>query len=128
MRERIIDAVASAAGFAVMVALTALGILYIFTHLYQPTVGALGSVEFFGAAAILAAGVLARTAVLAVLVYWTRGRSAIEWCSPSACRSIADWLGSSWCFAGAGGRQQGMRVLGLGIALYGDHGQGVCHG
>lgn len=128
MRERIIDAVAYAVGFAVMVALTATGLLYILSHLPELWVLHLARVEFCLAVGALAAGVLARTIVLAVLVYWARGRRAIEWCSPSAYRSVAGWLGSSWCFAGAGGRQQGMRVLGLGIALYGDHGHEVCHG
>jgi hypothetical protein len=109
-----------------MVAATAQGTLYLFGHRYKPAAAGLGVTVICLAVGAVVAAILARTAVLAVLVYCMRGRDAIEWCSPSACRSFADWFGASWCFAG--GRQQGLRVLGLGIALCGDHGQEAPHG
>jgi len=69
------------------------------------------------------AAILVQTLVLLALVYATRGERAIEWCSPSECLSFESWCAYSWSFYGAGGRHEGFRLFGLGIALQGDHGQ-----
>lgn len=77
------------------------------------------------ALATVAAFFVARLLSLAMLTYLTRGTVAIEWARPSECVSLDSWLMRSWNFAGRNGRQEGLRVFGLGIALQGDHDKSI---
>jgi hypothetical protein len=53
------------------------------------------------------------------LVLLFRGPGFIDWVSPAACSSFSSWLGCSWHFFGKGGQQEGVRILGIGIAFQG---------
>jgi hypothetical protein len=73
----------------------------------------------------LVAALFARIMSLALLTLLTRGTIALEWARPSECVSFDSWMACSWNFAGRNGRQQGLRFLGLGIALQGDHDKSI---
>jgi hypothetical protein len=58
-------------------------------------------------------------AALAAFVVAARGRSYLAYAKVSQCTSLAGWLCSSWNFFGAGGQQEGVRFIGLEVALQG---------
>lgn len=92
----------------------------------------LGNSEFAVTALLLvvsmgaiAVFIVARLLSLALLTFLVRGTVALEWARPSECVSFDSWLMCSWNFAGRNGRQEGLRVFGLGIALQGDHDKSI---
>lgn len=60
-----------------------------------------------------------RLLALTVLIRLWRGASAVAWHWPKECTSVYGWIGGTWKFESASGRQEGMRVLGLSLALQG---------
>jgi len=104
------------------------GLMYLIQHLGGLEFVSLAGVVVGITAVALLVGVFVRTLSLAAMVYLARGRAALEWCAPGECATFATWFGCSWGFPGAGGWQEGIRVLGLGIALRGTHGGERTHG
>lgn len=76
--------------------------------------------------------VLALVAGAAVVALWSsalllhsvhvrlaRGPGFVAWAQPSACTSWGSWLSHHWSFFSEGGRQEGLRLLGIEIAFSG---------
>jgi len=48
-----------------------------------------------------------------------RGRYFVRWRAPEECLSTASWAADEWDYKGLGGRQTGLRALGLEVAFNG---------
>jgi hypothetical protein len=84
----------------------------------ETATGFIAGMVAFCAGVLLAGGVVYFLS-LAALVTACRGRAFLAIASVSDCRGVSAWMCSSWNFFGAGGRQSGVRVFGLEVALHG---------
>jgi len=117
------NGISLAAGFIAMISVLCFNLT---TLLHRPDITSgslLLALVLVSCGLSVALGALVRALCLLALVYVRRGPAAVEWCSPADCTSFTHWVCCSWSFPGAGGRQEGLRVCGLGIALKGTHGQ-----
>lgn len=69
--------------------------------------------------ATLLCGGLAGVVACALLTLLLRGPAAIAWVRPSGVTQVHHWVAGGWNFFSTGGRQRGMRVLGLEVAFEG---------
>lgn len=76
---------------------------------------ALASTSF----ATLLCGGLAGAASCTLLTLLLRGPAALAWVRPGQVKHFGHWLMGGWNFFAKGGRQRGMRVLGVEVAFEG---------
>jgi hypothetical protein len=112
------------AGFVAALAITTYGLLSIMTHGRGLDFAPYTALVFGTAVSAMVCAAVVRLGVLVLLARVFRSAGALEWCCPTECTSLGNWMGCAWKFNGADGWQEGLRVFGVGVAIRGTLGQG----